>query len=87
MLPRYSSDITTPRPLEAPSISMVLAKLNEMPTLQKINKPSQSNENMNKPEDGEENSLITEDDEDQTSNSSSIHSNELHKWLEYFILI
>ncbi|CAH8856737.1 unnamed protein product [Trichobilharzia szidati] len=74
-----SSDLT-PRPLEAPSISMVLAKLNEMPTLQKINKPSESNENMSKHDDGEENSVITaEDDEDQTSNSSSIHSNELHK--------
>ncbi|RTG87838.1 NIMA-related kinase 1/4/5, partial [Schistosoma bovis] len=82
------SDITIKesQPLEAPSLSMVLAKLNEMPTLTKVDSNNDNslelNQNM---DDGdgeeEESSAITEDD--PNSNSSSIHSsNVYHKWLD-----
>uniref|UniRef100_A0A094ZI16 non-specific serine/threonine protein kinase n=1 Tax=Schistosoma haematobium TaxID=6185 RepID=A0A094ZI16_SCHHA len=82
------SDITVKgsQPLEAPSLSMVLAKLNEMPTLTKIDSYNDNslelNQNM---DDGdgeeEESSAITEDD--PNSNSSSVHSsNVYHKWVE-----
>lgn len=81
------SDITVKesQPLEAPSLSMVLAKLNEMPTLTKVDSNNDNslelNQNM---DDGdgeeEESSAITEDD--PNSNSSSVHSsNVYHKWL------
>ncbi|CAH8567137.1 unnamed protein product [Heterobilharzia americana] len=70
-----SSD-ATPRPSEAPSISMVLAKLNEMPILEKINKSPEINQDMDTGGE-DESSAMTEDD--QTSNSSSVHSNVLHK--------
>ncbi|CAH8561103.1 unnamed protein product [Schistosoma curassoni] len=77
------SDITIKesQPLEAPSLSMVLAKLNEMPTLTKVDSNNDNslelNQNM---DDGdgeeEESSAITEDD--PNSNSSSIHSSNVY---------
>ncbi|CAH8562257.1 unnamed protein product [Schistosoma margrebowiei] len=77
------SDITIKesQSLEAPSLSMVLDKLNEMPTLTKVDSYNDNslelNQNM---DDGdgeeEESSAITEDD--PNSNSSSIHSSNVY---------
>ncbi|XP_018646086.1 DNA replication licensing factor MCM8, putative [Schistosoma mansoni] len=75
--------IKEPQPLEAPSLSMVLAKLNEMPTLTKVDHYNDNSleldQNM---DDGdgegeeEESSAITEDD--PNSNCSSVHSSNIH---------
>ncbi|CAH8577665.1 unnamed protein product [Schistosoma rodhaini] len=75
--------IKEPQPLEAPSLSMVLAKLNEMPTLTKVDHYNDNslefNQNMddgNGEGEEEESSAITEDD--PNSNCSSVHSSNIH---------